>query len=109
MNNIRKLIDNDNSGKFSSTFLYNITKEALKAFDCILAFDNLLFKDYLLKIRNILGLSIFTDKSYIPDFLSSKLFQSDYDLSPSQDKLVPYFEVYERLMKEFSRLLKHKT
>ncbi|CDW89988.1 UNKNOWN [Stylonychia lemnae] len=85
-------------------FLINLQDQALKAFDIILDFEDLQFKEHLRIIRGIISMLVFEDKLKLPNFLKDEIFESDLNLESSPQ--VCYFELYEKSMRAYKKSIK---
>eukprot|EP00347_Sterkiella_histriomuscorum_P023018 403336269 len=88
-----------------SKLLQELTDQIFEALTLILQSDNLIFKDYLFTIKDLMKLVIYKQKSELPDFLQNQIYEADLQLS-LEKKRVPFFEIYEKLMFEFSNSIK---
>ena len=86
--------------------MLRISEYSFQAFDSILQFDKIPFKTYLSKIRKLLSLLIFQQRSTVPGFLASKLPDKDVSFDDEKSTEVPYFESYHLLIREFKKLMK---
>eukprot|EP00347_Sterkiella_histriomuscorum_P013832 403363192 len=93
--NVQEKIEKQNHNE---RLLYNYIKPLASS-------DNLIFKDYLFTIKDLMKLVIYKQKSELPDFLQNQIYEADLQLSLEQ-KRVPFFEIYEKLMFEFSNSIK---